>query len=397
MSGAVETSAARGRRLRLCIVAPSLEIVGGQAVQADRLKAGLREVEWLEVSFLPINPRLPMPLKLLQAVKYLRTLFNLAVYVATLFGRLWKYDVIHIFSASYFSFVLAPTPAILIGRLYGKEIVLNYHSGEAEDHLRRWKRTAIPTLRLADVIVVPSDYLVEVFGRLGLRALAIANSVEREDVANRMRPLGPPVFLANRNLERHYNVGCVLRAFAIIQLSLPEARLIVAGDGREKTRLQALAEQLGLKNVEFVGRVAPDEMVRLYDRATIYLNASNVDNMPLSIIEAFAAELPVVSTSAGGIPYVVEDGKTGLLVPRNDHESLAAAALRLVTEPRLAAQLVEEGRKRWRERYHWLAVRSEWLELYRSLPGIELDSFSGGDENLPDSSAGSVAQRSGVT
>jgi hypothetical protein len=64
------------------------------------------------------------------------------LYVATLLAKVRKYDVVHVFSASYFSFVLAPTPAILIARLYGKKVLLNYHSGEAEDHLERWQRTA---------------------------------------------------------------------------------------------------------------------------------------------------------------------------------------------------------------------------------------------------------------
>jgi hypothetical protein len=96
-----------------------------------------------------------------------RTLVTSIAYVLSLLLRVYKYDVLHVFSASYFSFVLAPTPAILIGKLYRRKVLLNYHSGEAEDHLRRWRRTAIPTIRMVDSVVVPSEYLVRVFASYG--------------------------------------------------------------------------------------------------------------------------------------------------------------------------------------------------------------------------------------
>src|SRR5712691_10314324 len=166
--------------LRILIVAPSFDILGGQAVQAARLLKGLRAERSLDVDFLPINPRLPGVLGKLQAIKYVRTLVTSLLYCASLLARVRQFDVIHIFSASYFSFVLAPTPAILISKLYGKQIVLNYHSGEAEDHLTRWRRSAIPTIRLADEIAVPSEYLVRVFVRFGLQARAIFNIIETE-------------------------------------------------------------------------------------------------------------------------------------------------------------------------------------------------------------------------
>ncbi|HEX8423959.1 MAG TPA: hypothetical protein VF634_11135, partial [Pyrinomonadaceae bacterium] len=136
------------RRVRVLLVAPSLGILGGQAVVAARLLARLREEPSLEVTFLPHNPRLPGLLGELQKIKYVRTVLTSVAYVASLLWRVRACDCVHTFSASYTSFVLAPTPAILIAKLYGKRVVLNYHSGEAGDHLRRWRRTAIPTVRL---------------------------------------------------------------------------------------------------------------------------------------------------------------------------------------------------------------------------------------------------------
>jgi len=375
-------------RVRVLIVAPSLDILGGQAVQAQRLLARLREEPSLVADFLPVNPRLPGALGRLQRVKYVRTLATSTAYLASLALRARRYDVLHVFSASYTSFVLAPTPAILAGRLYRKRVVLNYRSGEAEDHLARWRRTAVPTMRLADAVAVPSGYLVDVFARFGLRARSIFNFVDTSRFRFRERRPLRPVFLSNRNFEPLYNVSCVLRAFALIQRRFADARLVVAGDGAQREELRALARQLNLSNVEFVGRVEPQRMPELYDAADVYLNAPNIDNMPGSIIEAYAAGTAVVTTDAGGIPYIVRDGETGLMVSRDDHEAMARAAVRLLEDAELAARLSEAGRAEC-EKYSWEAVRREWLSLYEELAFERV----GGRGSVPE--AREAAGRSG--
>ena len=222
------------KRLRVLVIAPSLDILGGQAVQAARLVTRLRELPLFEIGFLPINPRLPGPFRSLQAIKYLRTVVTSLRYLATLIARVPSYDVIHIFSASYFSFVLAQTPAILLAKLFGRKVLLNYHSGEAEDHLTRW-RTAAPLIRMADAVAVPSEYLARVFAKFGIQARAINNLIELERFTFRERRPLRPMFLANRNLEKHYGVDHVLRAFALIQKHVPDAELILAGDGDRKS------------------------------------------------------------------------------------------------------------------------------------------------------------------
>jgi len=362
----INAVAAEERRVRVLIVAPSLGILGGQAVQAARLLARFQAEPALEVSFLPINPRLPGLFGKLQEIKYVRTVLTSLAYVASLLARVGACDVVHVFSASYFSFVLAPTPAILIAKLYGKKIVLNYRSGEAEDHLRRWRRTALPTIRLVDEVAVPSPYLVDVFARFGLHARSIYNFVETERF--RFRPRTPlrPVFLSNRNLEPLYNVGCILRAFAIIQQQFPSAALTVAGDGKERAELEGLARELSLRNTEFIGRVEQARMPELCERACIYLNSSNIDNMPGSLIEAYAAGLPVVTTDAGGIPYILKHEETGLMVSRGDHEALAASAIRLLEDDGLAQSLTANALAAC-QTYSWAAVRDEWLKLYFEL------------------------------
>ena len=134
--------------LKVAIVAPSLDILGGQSVQADRLLkawAGDADVRaWL----VPVNPKPPRGLGFSRNVKYLRTCVTEAVYGPQLLRELRYADVVHVFSASYFSFLLAPLPAIAAAKWLGRPVILNYHSGEAPDHL---KRSALARATLARV------------------------------------------------------------------------------------------------------------------------------------------------------------------------------------------------------------------------------------------------------
>lgn len=355
--------------VRLLLVAPSLRILGGQAVQANYLLENLSRDPMFEVSFVPHNPRFPGPFRLLQRIKYVRTLATSLVYCINLLLKIPRHDIIHVFSASYLSFLLAPTPAIFIGRLFGRKVILNYHSGEAEDHLRCWPRTSVPIMKLADELIVPSPYLIDVFRKFGLQAHAISNVVDQDQFKFRERKPLRPIFLSNRNLYLLYNVACTLRAFARIQERFPEARLIVAGGGRQRPYLESLASELKLQNVEFRGLVSPGKMSELYDEADIYLNSSNIDNMPGSIIESFACGLPVVSTNAGGIRCIITHGRTGLLVPKNDNEAMASWAIRLLETPELAESIARNAYEEC-PAYTWPAVRETWVAAYLRLVGV---------------------------
>jgi glycosyltransferase involved in cell wall biosynthesis len=360
-----EAFAKTARPLRVLVVGPSLDILGGQAVQAARLIVRLREVPSFAVDFLPINPRCPGLLGKLQAIKYVRTLITSLFYVFSLLSHVPKCDVLHIFSASYFSFVLAPTPAILIGKLFGKRTLLNYHSGEAEDHFQRWP-SAIATLRLVDEVVVPSEYLVRVFRKFHLPARAINNLVELDNFTFRERSPLKPVFLSNRNLEKHYGVDQVLRAFALIQKQLPDACLIVAGDGTEGAALHKLALDLDLRKTEFAGQTGHHSIAQLYQSADIYLNGSEIDNQPLSILEAFACGLPVVTTNAGGIPDMVCDGVSGFVVERGDYPAMAERAMHLLENAQVASTITRNALAGC-EKYSWRAVGEQWVDSYRAL------------------------------
>jgi glycosyltransferase involved in cell wall biosynthesis len=251
--------------------------------------------------------------------------------------------------------------------LPGKKVILNYRSGEADDHLANW-RSALPTIRLADAVISPSGYLVDVFARFGLKIGSIYNIIDPGQFRYRKRRKLRPVFLHNRILEPLYNVHCALRAFQIVQQKYPDATLTVAHDGISRAGLEAFARELGLRNTAFIGRVPHNKIAELYDSVDIYLTCPDLDCMPGSLLECYASGLPLVATKAGGIPYIVKDGETGLLVDLNDHEAMAACALRLLEDEELVERITRQGRKEL-EKYTGHSVRRQWIRLYRDLVG----------------------------
>ena len=193
------------------MVVASLDIVGGHGVQAATLATHLRE-DGYDVSLVPINPPFPRGLGWVRRCPYARTMLNQALYRPSL-RRLARSDVVHVFAASYWSFLLGPVPAILAARRLGKRVVLNYHSGEADDHLARWGRLVHPFLRMADAIVVPSRYLRGIFARHGYIARVIPNVVDTGGLSlPRSRRRCGPRLLSTRNLEPGYDVANTIKA-----------------------------------------------------------------------------------------------------------------------------------------------------------------------------------------
>ena len=352
-------------RLRVAFVAPSLRILGGQAVQADRLLQAWRADPDVDAWLVPVNPLPPWPLRAAIGVKYVRTIATELTYVPLLVRELSRADVVHVFSASYSSFLLAPLPAIVVAKLLGKPVVLNYRSGEAGDHLRR-SAIARAALARVDRNVVPSRYLVEVFGAFGIDASIVPNIVDPRQFGFRDRDPLRPRLVSTRNFEALYDVETTLRAFRVVQDRWPDASLTLVGGGSREAALKALSERLQLRNIVWVGRVPPDQIARHYADNDIYIQSPSVDNMPTSVIEAFASGLPVVSTDAGGVPAIVTHRRTGLLAAPGDADALAAHVLDLLSNPERARAIARAAFES-SQSCTWPSVRDEWLRVYRSL------------------------------
>jgi glycosyltransferase involved in cell wall biosynthesis len=266
-----------------------------------------------------------------------------------------------------------------VAKLKGIPVIVNYRGGGAETFFSGAGRLGRAALAWADALVTPSGFLKAVFERFGFQATVIPNIVDLErfrPAARRPKIAGKHI-VVTRNLEPIYDIASALAAFARVRARIPEARLTVAGTGPELERLQAMTRALGIQEaVTFAGRVANEHMPFLYQSADVMLNPSRVDNMPISILEAFASGVPVVSTDAGGIPYIAEHERTALLVKPGDAQAMADALVRVLVDAELAARLARAGLEEAR-RYRWEAIRGLWLAEYGRLSGCRLPVGTG--------------------
>jgi glycosyltransferase involved in cell wall biosynthesis len=352
-------------RVRVALVAPSLRYVGGQSVQADLLIQNWRGDPDVDARFVPVDPKFPFGLGWTQRVPFVRTVIRQPIYMLTLWRGLRSVDAAHIFSASYSSFLLAPLPAWLLARLRKKKTLINYHSGECRDHLRG-SYIAREVLRRTDRLVVPSEYLVNVFREFGLTAKVVPNFVDFSQFVFRVRPSVRPHLVCTRGFHPYYCIDVVVRAFARVQETFPEARLDLVGGGGGEAAIRRLVREMNLTGVEFKGVAARADIASFYNAADIFINASRLDNMPVSILEAFACGLPVVTTEAEGMRYLVEHQRTGLLSPTGDTDALARNVIRVLQDSELADRLISNARREI-ERYSWPVAREQWLAVYREL------------------------------
>lgn len=357
-------------RIRVAIIAPSLRYVGGQSVQADLLMRNWKDDPEVEARFVPVDPQFPAGLRWIERVPLLRTMVREPLYVLNLWQNLKNIDVAHIFSASYSSFLVAPLPAWIVARLRGKRTLINYRSGECRDHLQK-SSMARRVLKATDTLVVPSGYLVDVVREFGMEAQIVPNIVDLSQFSYRLRNPLRPHLVCTRGFHPYYGVDVVVRAFAEVQKICPEAQLDLVGGGQLEEKIRALVRQLNLSNVNFAGVASRENIGRYYDRADIFVNGSNLDNMPVSVLEAYASGTPVVTTAPESMRHIVDHGRTGLLSEPGDHSALAENILRVLRDQELATRLAQNAFEESR-RYHWQAVRGQWMKVYLGLvPGHE--------------------------
>lgn len=355
-------------RLHVAIIGPSLRYVGGQSVQADLLLRHWQDDPEVKAIFIPVDPQFPASLRWIARVPGLRTVARTPFYLAALWRGLGDTDIAHIFSASYASFLIAVFPAWLVARMRAKKTLINYHSGEARDHLQH-SAMARAVLKRADRIVTPSAFLVDVFKEFGLSAQPIPNNVDFSQFSYRARKPLRPHLVCTRGFHPYYCVDDVVKAFALVQKQFPAAQLDLVGGGPLESNIRELVTSMKLSGVNFCGVVSRQEIGKSYDRADIFINASRLDNMPISILEAFASGTPVISTSPEGMRYLVDHGRTGLLSEPGNSEALAENVLAVLRDPELGLRLATNAFDELR-RYRWESVREQWLHAYRALvPG----------------------------
>ncbi len=331
-----------GSPLHIGLVGPLPPPYGGMANQTQQLGELLRS-EGLSVSLVQTNAAYRP--QWVSGFPLIRALFRLIPYLYALWQLAGRSDVIHIMANSGWSWHLVAVPAIWMATFHKVPVVINYRGGEAETFLAKSARSVRVSMRRTSALIVPSGFLKAVFARFNMSASVVPNII---DVA-RFNNSAPHRairrhLLVSRNLEPIYDNETAIRAFSIVHCSHPDATLTIAGSGPLAESLAVLAETLGLAGaVIFAGRLDRDAMAQAYRAADIAINPSLVDNMPNSVLEALASGVPVVSTNVGGVPFIVKDEQTALLVPPKSPAAMAKAILRLMDDAALSDKLTNNG------------------------------------------------------
>lgn len=338
---------------------------GGMANQARQLVA-LLEQQGVHVETVRTNA--PYRPDWIASVRGVRALFRLVPFLIRLWRVAGRVQLFHVMGNSGWAWHLFAAPAVWVAKLRGIPVMVNYRGGDAAEFFERASFLVRPTMRISDQRVVPSGYLQQVFRKFGASAEVVPNIIdlERFSPAPALRRGGAHL-IVTRHLEPLYDIATTVRAFAVVRQQRPDARLTIAGGGPEREMLGALTEALGVAaHVRFTGRLDNSAIADLFRDADVFVNSSLHDNMPISILEALASAVPVVSTDVCGIPFLVEHGKTALLVPPRDPQALAEAILDVLGDSALAERLVRAGREVVQQ-YTWSSVGPRLLNAYARL------------------------------
>jgi len=303
----------------------------------------------------------------------------------TVVARSREYDValIDVFSGS--AFLWAEMAAWVASRVR-KPVVLALHGGAlprfAASHPGRVRRL----LQSAARVTAPSAYLSRALAKYRPDIEVIPNAINLGRYPYRARTDVRPAFVWLRALARDYRPEDAVEALSIIRQRYPEARLLLVGpDKGDGTRdaVRAQVARVSLDDcVTIKGPIGKEDVPRVLNQGDIFLNTTSVDNTPVSVIEAMACGLCVISTNVGGLPQMLEDGRNALLVPPGSPGAMARAAERILADPQLAARLSANARAT-AERYDWGMIFLKWERL---LAGV-----------LAERNRGAGARRTGAT
>ena len=362
-SGRPNGAAGERARPRLCFVGPMLGVNPGWVTTQGELLAGLLSEAGYPTRLTSHKPaRLPRLIDTLSSLLAWRNEIDLVIH--------------QVFSGPAFAITDA---ASALCRALGLRQIAVLHGGALPEFAAGHGRWVRRVLRRAAAIVSPSTYLAQTFAaytELAPRLCVIPNILEIENYPYRHRERVEPKLLWMRTFHEVYHPEMAIEVLDELRRTHPAATLTMAGQEKGlHAAVQDLARRRGLSSaVRFPGFLGPADKAREFANHDIYLNTNRVDNMPVSVLEAAAFGLPVVATAVGGVPHLLRDGETGLLVPDGDAAAMAEGIRRLLDEPGLAAALSANGR-RMAELCAWEPLRVQWEELFRRVCGAPRERF----------------------
>jgi glycosyltransferase involved in cell wall biosynthesis len=338
-------------RLRICVIGPMLGLQPARPISQGEILA----------SFLANEGHL-----VTKASHRSSRLGRLSDMVATVLKNGRSTDVLCLQVYSGLSFVVEDIIS-LIGTRLGIPVVMHLHGGGFPEFIARHRQWTVRVLQRGTAMVAPSAFLARTAESLGLACRVIPNIIDPDAYVFRQRRAIRPRLLWMRTFDPEYNPEMAIRVLALVRQWAPDATLVMAGaKGSAERAARQLANELGVESAtRFVGFLDLDGKNREGSCADIFLNTNHVDNTPVSVIEACAMGLPVVSTNVGGIGDLLTHEETGMLTEPRNVEAMADAVRRLCADADLVTRLSRGGRA-LAHRFSWTVAADGWNDVLRS-------------------------------
>ena len=284
--------------------------------------------------------------------------------VRTLIKHKKETDLILVDTYSTWNFYYAFMTAFVAQRLQIPYVPI-LHGGNLPARLQKSPKLSNYIFNNSLRNITPSLYLQEYFTKADYDTQYIPNNIILEEYPHQSRQNISPKLLYVRSFAEVYNTKMAINVVKNLLKKYPDTHLCMVGPDRDGSlpKTQAYAKELGIeKHVTFTGGLSKTEWIKLSKTYDIFINTTNSDNLPVSIVEAMALGFPIVSTNAGGLPYLIENEVDGILVEKNDDIAMSQAIERLLQTPKLCEKLSQNGRKK-AQSYDWNTIKNKWDTL----------------------------------
>jgi glycosyltransferase involved in cell wall biosynthesis len=289
--------------------------------------------------------------------------------LSTVWNRRREYQVAQVELYSGRAFMLAELVCRALKTLR-KPYVLTLHGGGLPDFGRHWPGRVRTLLGSAAAVTAPSDYIRQAMTGYRNEILIIPNPLDLGAYPFRLRQNPEPRLVWLRAFHRIYNPALALKTLALVQKKFPDAQLAMFGPDKNDGSLAAvkkLIPAIHLKGgLSLNGPIPRTEVPARLNQGEIFINTANMDNTPLSVLEALACGLCLVSTNVGGIPHLLDHEENALLVDPDNPSAMAGAVIRLLTDPDLAGRL-SHGARQKAEPHDWKSILPCWEALLKEV------------------------------
>ena len=334
---------------RILIIGNFISRLKGNPRNCEDFASNLIESRWNVITTSSISGRLHRLMDMLSTVWHKRRKYRIAL--------------VDVFSGP--SFIWAEAVCQLLYWLR-KPFILTLHGGNLPVFAKRWPWRVRHLLRSANAVTAPSHYLLDHMKAYRQDIQLIPYGLDIQCIKFCHRRSVQPKLVWLRAFHEIYNPSLAPKVVNLLKDSFPDTTFLMIGPDKGDGSFQKVKDSASFLGVidrfNFPGIIPKHQVPQWLAKGNIFINTTNVDNTPVSVLEAMACGLPVVSTDVGGIPYLLENDHDALLVPPCDPVAMAKAVARILTEPGLADKLSRNAR-RTAENYDWSVVLPQWEKL----------------------------------